>query len=273
MQTLPGPGSGPRMSLADESLLLSDRMDANAMGGMLGDVSMDSIPEMPTPLPVPRPRPAPGALASAVGRKTASSEKSRNGALPTRQAMVNEKRPIPVEVDAVMDTPTPAAPAPSLVSSPPTKRLKLQGTRDENDINMQDAGIAQATATTNDPISVDEDGDDTMGEDTIVLAKPPRIETPPPSENLKYSSLPQGSEAKEEPTSVFTPKTPPRQAVTSTILLTTPGPAPTPNNGGTKMPVTPGTAKRTKVQITSEVEHIVVRDLAVFIVQFLINHG
>lgn len=265
MQPLPGPGAGPRMSLglAEDSMLLSEHMDTGALGGMLGDVSMDSMLEMPTPVPIPRPRPAPGALASAAaGRRPASDEAGRNKILARSRAPMLEKRPAEVEVEmAGLETPTPAPLAHSLVSSPPTKRLRLQDARDENDIVMQDVA-ALVPATDEDGGNGIEDGDETMGEDTIVLAKPPRIDTPsapPVPAPISSSSVlaTEEPEARMEPHAP--PKTPPRQEVTSTILVTTPGPAPVPTpGGGTAVSATPGTARKSRFQITADVERIVV---------------
>lgn len=207
-------------SEGDESLLLDANIDMDKMGAMIGDMSLESISEMPTPLPPPRPPSTTKKVPAPYVQGMSGKASNENAESKWRTSVVNAARTLPRSHPKVVPKPAPEPeprPRPEPVPEPEPESKE-----------------------------VDDDDEEFDGEDekTVVLKKPPPPSPPSPPPAVHTPS--------PKPTRSSTPP----EVCGSKGKAPEPTTPAQPQNGGN--PVTPATERRKRPMITTEVERIVV---------------
>lgn len=209
-------------SEGDESLLLDANMDMDKMGAMIGDMSLESISEMPTPLPPPRPPSTTKKVPVPYVQESSRKASNENAQSKRRTSVMNAARTLPRSQPKVVLKPAPdPEPRPRPDPVPASEPENKEGDDDDDEF----------------------DGED---EKTVVLKKPPPPSPPSP---------PPASKVTTPPPNLTRPSTPPEVCETKDKVPEPTTPA-QPQNGGN--PVTPATERRKRPMITTEVERIVV---------------
>lgn len=192
------------------------------MGAMIGDMSLESISEMPTPLPPPRPPSTTKKVPVPYVQETSRKTSNENAESKRRTSVMNAARTLPRSHPKVVSKPAPE----------PEPRPQPEPVPEPEPENKE----------------VDDDDEEFDGEDekTVVLKKlpPPSPPSPPPAPKVTTP-----------PPILTRPSTPPEVRGTKDNAPEPTTPA-QPQNGGNT--VTPATERRKRPMITTEVERIVV---------------